>query len=153
MTSKLRASTKKILEPAMAELGFRVRYPHFQRRRDGVLELVSLLHDKWGGGFFLEFAKHAAGDLETSWGERVPEEKIYVAYTDPASRARLFATTEHEDERLNYFRYDPKAEDRASCDALVGEMVSLLQQVVEWFETGSVGPNVSVFSNSADESG
>lgn len=137
---------KHILEPAMAALGFDIRYPHFQRRRNGVLELISLQHDKWGGGFFLEFAKHSAGDLETSWGELVVENEINVAYTDPASRGRLLATRQHEDERLNYFRFDPKADTRAACDALVREMISLLPQVLEWFETGSAGPNISLFS-------
>ena len=153
MAGKLRSSTRRILEPAMAELGFRIRYPHFQRTRNGELELVSLQHDKWGGGFILEFAKHAAGDLQTSWGETVPEEKIDVAYTNPATRARLLATTERNDDRLNYFRYDPKADDRASTDALVEQMVRLLPQVIEWFESGLAGPNVLAFSDESSDSG
>ena len=146
MASKLRASTKRILEPAMSAQGFAVRYPHFQRKRDGHLELVSLQHDKWGGGFVLEFAKHAAGDLETSWGERVPEAEIGVAYTDPATRARLLATTRHSNTPEDYFRHESFAEDRVRRDALVSEVVRLLPQVFEWFENGAVGPNISPFS-------
>ena len=146
MASKLRASTKRILEPAMSAQGFVVRYPHFQRKRDGCLELVSLQHDKWGGGFFLEFAKHDAGDLTTSWGELVPEAQIDVAYTDPGGRARLLATTRHSNTPKDYFRHESFAEDRAQCDALVAEAVRLLPQVFEWFENGSVGPNISPFS-------
>ena len=147
MASKLRNSTRRILEPAMAELGFRVRYPHFQRTRNGELELVSLHHDKWGGGFCLEFAKHAAGDLETSWGEVVPEDKIDVAYTNPATRARLFATLAHSDQLLNFFRYEDIADDRAGLDDLVEQLVRLLPQVIEWFETRAVGPNVQPFGD------
>jgi len=133
----------------MSAQGFAVRYPHFQRKRDGLLELVSLQHDKWGGGFFLEFAKHAAGDLETSWGERVPEARIEVAYTDPGTRARLLATTRHSNTPKDYFRYESFADDGEQCDALVSEVVNLLPQIFEWFESGSVGPNVSPFSTTS----
>ena len=145
MASKLRASTKHILEPAMSAQGFAVRYPHFQRKRNGHLELVSLQHDKWGGGFFLEFAKHAGGDLETAWGECVPEAEVEVAHTDPATRARLLATTRHSGTSRDYFRHESFTEDRAQCDVLVSEVVGLLPQVFEWFECGSVGPNISPF--------
>ncbi len=131
----------------MSARGFAVRYPHFQRKRGGHLELVSLQHDKWGGGFFLEFAKHDAGDLETSWGEHVPEAEIEVAYTDPATRARLLATSRHSNTPKDYFRYESFANDRAQCDALISEVVGLLPQVFEWFEKGSVGPNISPFSH------
>lgn len=130
----------------MAELGFDVRYPHFQRKREGELQLVSLIHDKWGGGLFLEFARHPTGDLATSWGDVVPEQEIHVAYTDPATRGRLLGTTQHEDARMNYFRYDAQSDDRAALDTLVEELVSVLPQVVDWFETGSAGPNISLFS-------
>jgi len=130
----------------MAAQGFAVSYPHFQRKRDDHLELVSLQHDKWGGGFFLEFAKHKAGDLETSWGELVPEAEIEVAYTDPGTRARLLAATRHSNTSQDYFRHESFANDLAQCDALVSEVVRLLPQVFEWFENGSVGPNISPFS-------
>ena len=146
MASKLRASTRRILEPAMAELGFDARYPHFQRKRNDRLELVSLVHDKWSGGFFLEFATHAAGDLQTAWGETVPEQQINVAYTNPATRGRLLATTRHSEERRNYFRYDANSGDRATLDALVNELVCVLPQLIGWFESGAVGPNLSLFS-------
>jgi hypothetical protein len=147
MASKLRASTKKILEPAMAKEGFSIRYPYFQRKRNGRLELVNLEHDKWGGGFFLEFAECDAGDLQTSWGEIVPEAKIDVAYTDPGGRARLLATTTPRTSPKDYFRYDSFADNREKCDALIEELVSLLPQVLRWFESGVVGPNVAPFSD------
>lgn len=135
----------------MAALGFDIRYPHFQRKRDGELELVSLVHDKWGGGFFLEFARHAAGDLETPWGEVVAEDQIHVAYANPATRGRLLASRENSDERRNYFRYDDVPGDRAALDALVEELASVLPQVVAWFETGAAGPNIALFADPAGD--
>lgn len=129
----------------MAQAGFTVRYPHFQRKRDGRLELVNLEHDKWGGGFFLEFATCDAGALHTSWGEIVPEEKIEVAHTDPLGRARLLAATNTDGSRADYFRFESFADDRAKCDDLVKHVVSLLPQLLAWFEHGTVGPNVASF--------
>lgn len=130
----------------MAKVGFHIRYPHFQRKRNGCLELVSLEYDKWGGGFFLEFAKCDVGDLHTTWGEIVPEADINAAYTDPRVRARLLATTSPSNSPMDYFRYDSFADDREKCDLLVEKLVSLLPQVLRWFENGEVGPNIAPFS-------
>lgn len=132
----------------MSELGFTVNYPHFQRKRDGRLELVSLVHEKWGGGMFLEFATIGAGDLQTSWGDVVPEQKIEVAYTDPATRARLIAKANGTDSRESYFRYDTLAENQTQCDELLQSLIDLLPQVIGWFEHGKVGPNIVPFSRS-----
>ena len=132
----------------MAQAGFSVRYPYFQRERDGCLELVNLVNDKWGGGFFLEFAKCDTGDLQTAWGEIVPEAEIEVAHTDPATRARLLATTRSSGSRNDYFRFESFADDRAKCDDLVKELIDLLPQVLAWLEDGTIGPNISPYSNS-----
>lgn len=129
----------------MVTEGFSVKYPHFQRNRNGRLELVSLVHDKWGGGFFLEFAKCDAGDLHTSWGEIVPEAEIHVAYTAPELRARLLSTANPSNSPKDFFRYETIADDGERCDALVEELASLLPQVLSWFESGAVGPNIAPF--------
>lgn len=131
----------------MEQVGFSVRYPYFQRKRDGHLELVNVVHDKWGGGFFLEFAKVDAGDLHTSWGKIIPEREIEVAHTDPATRARLLATTGSSGSPNDYFRFEAFADDRAKCDELVEEVLSLLPQVLAWFEQAVVGPNISEYAN------
>ena len=146
MATRLRNAIRRILEPEMAEAGFTIRYPHFQRRRGGRLELVSVQHDKWGGGFCLEFAPHPAGDLATDWGEVVPEDRIDVAYTDPGTRARLLASTAAADSYEGFFRYEDFADDKDRCEALVAEVVALLPQVFAWFDDGTVGPNVSPFA-------
>ena len=111
------------------------------------MELVSLVHDKWGGGLLLEFAIFDAGDLKTSWGEVVPEADIEVAYTDPSTRARLMAAAGDMDSRRKYFRYEAFADDRDKCDDLLNEVIKLLPQVVSWFERGEVGPNIVPFSS------
>ena len=146
MASRIRASIKKLFEPEMIELGFSARYPYFQRKRDGRLELVNVVHDKWGGGLFLEFAVLVAGDLKTSWGEVVPEADIEVAHTDPSTRARLMAVAADADSRNKCFRYEAFADDRKQCDDLINRLVELLPQVVGWLDRGEIGPNIVPFS-------
>ncbi len=56
---KIRAAMKKMLEPFLANEGFTGKYPHFQRKESGSLQLLSVIYDKWGGGFVLEFVGKA----------------------------------------------------------------------------------------------
>ncbi len=143
---KLRAAMKKLFEPFLEAQGFTGKYPHFQRKGSNNLQLLSVIYDKWGGGFVLEFAHHPAGALHTSWGTVVPEEEIDVTYTSPSSRARLVQTEQGQGCYEDFFRYENIADDREQCEALVSSVVERFSQVNEWLEEGKVGPNVSPFS-------
>ncbi len=143
---KIRAAMKKLFEPFLAEQGFTGKYPHFQRKESGNLQLLSVIHDKWGGGFVLEFANHPMGALHTSWGAVVPEDEIDVAYSPPSSRARLVRTERGQGCYKDFFRYEQIADDREQCEALVSDVVERFSQVNEWLREGRVGPNISPFS-------
>lgn len=143
---KMRAAMKKLLEPFLAAQGFTGKYPHFQRKGSNNLQLLSLIYDKWGGGFVLEFAHHPTGALHTSWGTVVPEEEIDVTYTSPSSRARLVRTEQGQGSYEDFFRYENIADDREQCEALVSSVIERFSQVNEWLGEGKVGPNVSPFS-------
>jgi hypothetical protein len=142
---KIRAAMKKLFEPFLANQGFTGKYPHFQRKESGELQLLSVIYDKWGGGFVLEFARHPSGVLHTSWGTVVPEEEIDVAYTSPSTRARLVRTERGQGCCEDFFRYEKIADDREQCEALVSCVVGLFPQVNEWLRKGNVGPNISPF--------
>lgn len=144
---KIRAAMKKLFEPLLLNEGFTGKYPHFQRRESGELQLLSVIYDKWGGGFVLEFASHPAGPLHTSWGDIIPEEDIDVAYTSPGSRARLVRTERGQGRYDDFFRYDKVAEDREQCEALIRYMLERFPQVNEWLREQKVGPNISPFSS------
>lgn len=143
---KLRAAMKKLLEPFLAAQGFTGKYPHFQRKRSNHLQLLSVIYDKWGGGFVLEFAHHPTGALHTSWDTVVPEEEIDVTYTSLSSRARLVRTERGQGSYEDFFRYENIADDREQCEALVSRVIERFSQVNEWLGEGKVGPNVSPFS-------
>lgn len=144
---KIRTAIKKLLEPVLLAEGFTGKYPHFQRKEGGKLQLLSLLYDKWGGGFVLEFACHATGDLETAWGEVIPEANIEIGYTAPSSRARLVNSDSGQGLYEDFFRYEQFADNREQCEQLVSRVVELLPQVNAWLRNNQVGGNITPFSS------
>lgn len=143
---KIRTAIKKLLEPLLTDEGFDGKYPHFQRKEEGDLQLLSVIYDKWGGGFVLEFACHPTGPLHTAWGTVVPEEEIDVAYASPSTRARLVRTERGQGRYEDFFRYERIANDREQCEALVNRVVELFPQVNAWLREGKVGSNISPFA-------
>ncbi len=141
----IRNALKKRLEPHLADEGFLGRYPHFRRPEGDMLHLLSVVHDKWGGGFVLEFGPHAPGPLKTSWGTVVAEEDLEIGYVPPGQRARLVATERGQGMYEDFFRYDDIADQREACDVLVGRVVALFPQVNAWLRTRQVGPNIAAF--------
>jgi len=143
---KIRVAMKKLFEPFLAAEGFTGKYPHFQRKEGGDLQLLSVIYDKWGGGFVLEFAHHPTGPLHTAWGTIVPEEEIDVAYASVSTRARLVRTERGQGCYQDFFRYEGIADDREQCEALVNQVVALFPQVNRWLRERKVGPNIAQFS-------
>ncbi|MEO0425120.1 MAG: DUF4304 domain-containing protein [Pseudomonadota bacterium] len=146
---KVRAALKKLLEPHLEAEGFSGRYPHFRRREGERLHLLSVVHDKWGGGFVLEFADHAPGPLTTPWGAVVEEADLDVAYASSDQRARLVSTESARGMAEDFYRYEHIREDRAACEALVSEVVQRFPQVNEWLRTGGCGPHIAPYSPSS----
>ena len=144
---KIRAAMKKLFEPFLAAEGFSGKYPHFQRKEADDLQLLSVVYDKWGGGFVLEFAHHPPGALHTSWGTVVPEAELEVAYAPPGSRARLVQTQRGQGCYEDFFRYEKVADDKEQCEALVSLMIGMFPQVNAWLRDGNAGPNISAFSS------
>ena len=137
---------RKLFEPFLANEGFAGKYPNFRRKESGDLQLLSVIYDKWGGGFVLEFAIHPPGPLHTSWGTIVPEEEIDVAYASPSTRARLVQTERGQGCYEDFFRYEKITDDREQCEALVKRVIERFSQLNEWLREGRVGPNISPFS-------
>ncbi len=144
---KVRNAIRKKLEPHLDTEGFVGRYPHFRRLEGGMLHVLSIVHDKWGGGFVLEFGHHPPGPLHTSWGTVVEEPDIEIGYVPPDKRARLVATQSGQGTYEDFFRYDDIADQRDACEALVDRVIGLFPQVDDWLRTGEVGPNIAAFGS------
>lgn len=140
-SKKMRALLKRALVPRLESEGFVGRFPEFRRTENGELHLLSVQFDKHGGGFFLELAKHPPGDLETSWGETVPERELTVAHTPIENRARLQRNGHQHSLSEDWFRFDELPANE--LEGLVRDVIGLFPQVDEWLRTGRAGPNVS----------
>ena len=132
---------KKHLVPTLKTEGFHGTFPDFQRHEDGNLHLLSVVFDKNGGGFFLEFSRHPSGDFESSWGDVISEKDLTVAHTPFESRARLQQNGHQNSLSEDWFRYEKMSESQ--IETVVHYVSSLLNQVNDWLRENRVGRNVS----------
>lgn len=137
----IKAALREILVPHLTLQGYCGTFPEFMRRENNVLHLLSVQFDKYGGGFFLEFAVHGCGDKVTSWGEVVPESKITVAHTPVENRARLQQTGSKISTADQWFRHE--AMDARACRELVQRVVGMYPQIDAWLRKQVVGANIS----------
>lgn len=136
-----RAIIKKFLIPKLKIEGFHGKFPEFQRKEQERLHLLSVVFDKYGGGFFLEVSNYPSGDMETSWGEVVREPDITVAHTPIECRARLQQKEHKHSLSEDWFRFDKFSEDE--IEDLVLEVIDLLPQINYWLREKKVGQNIS----------
>ena len=144
----MRKALKKVLLPELKAMGFVGTSSSFQRRTAEHLDLLDIQYWKYGGQFILEFARTKRGDLNTSWGEIVPEEKIGVAHMSPLKRARLQRTIEATEDLFRGFKFSDFGEDLDKYSALASQVASLLPQVNVWLEGGAAGENVHTLGRS-----
>lgn len=140
-TKYVRQSITRILEPVIVSAGFSGKYPHYRRRSEGSLHILSVIHSKWGGALTLEFGIVDAGDFHTSWGEIVPEHSIEIGHVPLDYRARL-----KPDNGDDFFSYDKIFTDKDKCDDIISSIASEVEQVDNWLKTGNAGRNISPFS-------
>ena len=132
---------KRDLTPMLKAEGFSGQFPHFQRQENDKLHLLSIEFDRYGGGFFLEFAAIPAGEMQTSWGEAIPQDNITLAHTNIEIRARLQQTAQQNSLRENWFCYDNLSEQE--IEDLVDQVASMIGQVNDWLRHQNPGQNIS----------
>lgn len=143
----MRRAFKRLLLPALQDLGFHGRGSTFQRALPQSLDLLSIQYWKYGGEFLLECARRERGPLHTSWGEVVPEEKLDVAYVDPRQRARLEQRGPTAGPGFQGFCFAGFGEDVARYEGLAAQVVALLPEVDAWLAHGRAGTHLRPYFN------
>lgn len=141
----MRRELKKVVVPALQGMGFTGKGLFFQRPRDEFLDLLDFQYWKYGGEFILEFARRPRGDLQTYWGELIPEPKITASHVPPLERARLEQWGPTTGEFMRGFAYAGFGEARDKYESLAVQVASLLPQVDEWLRSGKVGTHLHTF--------
>jgi hypothetical protein len=93
MTDNLReqmdAALDRLVVPRLRELAFSGSMPHFRRRTENVIDLLSFQFDKRGGGFVIEISRCPAQGFVTYWGKAIPPNKVTAQDPHPDQRLRL----------------------------------------------------------------
>ncbi|MGM0924798.1 MAG: DUF4304 domain-containing protein, partial [Bacillota bacterium] len=86
---------KKIVIPVLREQAFKGSFPHFRRKNENNIDLITFQFNKWGGSFVVELASCSIEGLTTYWGEHILPNKVTAH--DINKRYRLGAKSEDEE--------------------------------------------------------
>ena len=138
----MRRALKRHLMPALNTRGFTGKTSAFQRKTAQWMDLLDVQYGKYGGQFILEFGRRERGELKTSWGEVVSEDKLNVAHLSPLRRARLEERGPSMGPLMRGFSFEGFGEEAARYDALASRVAALLPQVEGWLEGGVLGSHI-----------
>jgi hypothetical protein len=92
---------KKGVIPYLREYGFKGSFPHFRRRNEENIDLITFQFNRYGGSFVVELTTCPKEGVTMSWGEEVPPNKVTAH--DVNDRYRL---KEDKDEYETWFDYE-----------------------------------------------
>lgn len=104
----MNSALKDLVIPELRERGFKGSLPHFRRRKEKTIHLLSFQFDRHGGGFIIEIARAPNQPFKTSWGEIIKENKITAHDLDNRLRIHpkgILVNSPTED----WFRFDGKS--------------------------------------------
>jgi hypothetical protein len=112
---------KKAVVPFLREEGFKGSLPHFRRKNETNIDLITFQFNRWGGSFVIELATCPIEGVTTHWGEQIPPNKVTAH--DVNKRYRLGAKSKDEDGKWFDFETARTEED---FEKLANNVVKLL---------------------------
>ncbi|WP_197693865.1 DUF4304 domain-containing protein [Vogesella sp. LIG4] len=85
----MKEALKLIFVQRLRDLGFSGLLPHFRRRREAGIDLLTLQFDRNGGGFVVEISRCSPDGVMTHWGKHIPPTKVTAHDLPPDRRHRL----------------------------------------------------------------
>ena len=86
---------KKIVVPFLRKYGFNGSLPHFRRKNETNIDLITIQFNRWGGSFVVELTTCPIAGVTTYSGEHIPSNKVTAQ--DITERFRLGAETKDGD--------------------------------------------------------
>jgi hypothetical protein len=127
---KMNEALKTGFVPILRQLGFKGSLPHFRRRRDEGVDLLTIQFDRHGGGFAVEISRCGVEGVTTHWGEHIPAAKVTAHDLHPDQRHRLGSPAPNVDGR--WFRFD----DGTLPMAVVGSLCTYIEEAERWWAAG-----------------
>ncbi len=78
---------KEVIVPEVRKIGFTGTFPHFRKKEDEIIGLLSFQFSNWGGGFVVEIGKANKDTLSKS-GKDIPFEKLNHTYAQYRTRIK-----------------------------------------------------------------
>ena len=98
---QMNTALKTIVVPHLRAHQFKGSFPHFRRKHDTHIDLITFQFNRYGGSFVVECAICPKDGVTTYWGEHIPPNKVTAH--DVNERYRL----QHDDEQwFNYEQFD-----------------------------------------------
>ncbi|MEE3953459.1 DUF4304 domain-containing protein [Peribacillus frigoritolerans] len=86
---------KKVVIPVLRKLEFKGSLPHFRRKNENNIDIITFQFNRWGGSFIVEFATCPTEGVTMYWGEQIPPNKVTAHHIN--KRLRLGAESVDED--------------------------------------------------------
>jgi hypothetical protein len=112
---------KKIVVPYLRDHGFKGSFPHFRRKNEDNIDLITFQFNRYDGSFVVELAVCSPEGVTMSWGEEIPASKV-TAY-DVNDRYRL--SENMKDDTDHWFNYESAKSDE-DYELVASEVLDLL---------------------------
>ena len=119
----MNTSWKKVAIPFLREQGFKGSLPHFRRKNETNIDLITFQFNKWGGSFVVELAICTIEGIATHWGEYIPPNKVTAH--DINERFRLGAKSIDEDGIWFDFENAKSVEDFEKVASIVVDLLNV----------------------------
>lgn len=122
---------KSILIPLLREKGFKGSFPHFRRRLEIRIDLISFFFDRYGGGFTVEIGPSPSNGFTIKGGPHIHPNKVNTTHHVPQTWLEPY-------EGHDSFRYDEEPIPHDIYEKLAYEVVSLLPKAEEWWNSEKI---------------
>ncbi|MFJ7666867.1 DUF4304 domain-containing protein [Lysinibacillus sp. NPDC097195] len=102
---------KKLVVPYLREHGFKGSFPHFRRQNEEHMDVITFQFNRYGGSFVVEVAICGKDGFTTSWGQKIPANKVTTYDLNLNDRCRLRENTKKTGYNDPWFYYEEAKTD------------------------------------------
>ncbi|HZH60196.1 MAG TPA: DUF4304 domain-containing protein [Metabacillus sp.] len=119
---------KEILIPLLREKGFKGSFPHFRRKLENRIDLISFFFDRYGGGFTVKIGASPSNGFTIKGGSHSPPNKVNTTHHVPQTWLEPYEGHDSFEELVPHDIYGK----------LAHEFVTLLPKPEEWWNSDKI---------------
>ncbi len=114
---------KKIVVPVLRKQEFKGSLPHFRRKNEKNIDLITFQFSRWGGSFVVEIATCPIEGVTMYWGENILPNKVTAHHLN--DRFRLGAKSKDEEGEGIWFDFE-NAKTEEEYEKVASNVLGLL---------------------------